>query len=450
MKSIRIIATVACLVVTPTGVAAQNAMSLQQCIDYAQQHSIDIQKRSVEIDQQRNRLNTANNAWLPTVTSSFEENVMPHYSTSNSVVNTTGLPDNVLVSSTALSVNAQMSLYNGGKLKNQKKAEMFNLESLTSQMEKARNDLRIQVACQYMNVLYNQGLADVSMKQVETARELLDKAAILVKEGKRPQSEVATAASQLASCESQWEKDKGNVTLSRVNLAQVMNMENVDALQVADSSLQDGTVPEDVVIPAPESTFSEIVERFPSVLAANTSLKAAKHNTAVQKSALYPEISLFASLGTSYNYTTDNYVKPMLIGFGKQLWTNFGPTVGVRISYTIFNGFSTRNSVRNAQLSEMSARLEQDNARMQLRQELQQAYYNAVTAASTYKAAVKSEEASRIDYDFRQKSYDAGRSTIFELDEVRQKWVKAQNDAVLAKYEYLIRMKILDFYNGEF
>ncbi len=440
----------ACLVVTPTGVVAQNAMSLQQCIDYAQQHSIDIQKRSVEIDQQRNRLNTANNAWLPTVTSSFEENVMPHYSTSNSVVNTTGLPDNVLVSSTALSVNAQMSLYNGGKLKNQKKAEQFNLESLTSQMEKARNDLRIQVACQYMNVLYNQGLADVSMKQVATARELLDKAAILVKEGKRPQSEVATAASQLASCESQWEKDKGNVTLSRVNLAQVMNMENVGALQVADASLQDETVPEDVVIPAPESTFSEIVNRYPSVLAANASLKAAEHNTAVQKSAFYPEISLFATLGTSYNYTSDNYVKPMLMGFGKQLWTNFGPVVGVRISYTIFNGFSTRNSVRNAQLSEMSARLEQDNARMQLRQELQQAYYNAVIAASTYKAAVKSEEASRIDYDYRQKSYDAGRSTIFELDEVRQKWVKAQNDAVLAKYEYLIRMKILDFYNGEF
>ncbi len=438
------------LVVTPTGIVAQNAMSLQQCIDYAQQHSIDIQKRSVEIDQQRNRLNTANNAWLPTVTSSFEENVMPHYSTSNSVVNTTGLPDNVLVSSTALSVNAQMSLYNGGKLKNQKKAEQFNLESLTLQMEKARNDLRIQVACQYMNVLYNQRLADVSMKQVATVRELLGKAAILVKEGKRPQSEVATAASQLASCESQWEKDKGNVILSRVNLAQVMNMENVGALQVADASLQDGMVPEDVVIPAPESTFSEIVDRYPCVLAANASLKAAEHNTAVQKSAFYPEISLFATLGTSYNYTSDNYVKPMLMGFGKQLWTNFSPVVGVRISYTIFNGFSTRNSVRNAKLSEMSVRLERDNARMQLRQELQQAYYNAVTAASAYKAAVKSEEASRIDYDYRQKSYDAGRSTIFELDEVRQKWVKAQNDAVLAKYEYLIRMKILDFYNGEF
>lgn len=450
MKSIHTIVAVACLFASPVCAVAQGTMSLQQCIDYAQQHSIDIQKRNVAIEQQRNSLNTASHAWLPTVTSSLEENVMPHYSTSNSVVNTTGLPDNVPVSSTTLGVNAQMSLYNAGKLKNQKMAEQFNLEALTAQMKKARNDLRIQVAYNYMNVLYNQGLADVSEKQVETARELLDKATILVNEGKRPQSEVATAASQLASYEAQWEKDKGNVLLSRVNLAQVMNMENVDALQVADAGLQDGTVADDIVLPSPESTFPEIVERYPGVLAANASLKAAEYNTAVQKSSFFPEISLFASLGTSYNYTPNSVVKPMLMNFGKQLWTNFGPVIGLKVSYTLFNGFSTRNNVRNAKLSEISARLDQDNARMQLRQELQQAYYNATTAVSAYKAAVKSEDASRIDYDYRQKAYDAGRSTIFELDEARQKWVKAQNDAVLAKYEYLIRKKILDFYNGEF
>ncbi len=450
MKSIHKTVAVACLFAISVCAEAQGTMSLQQCIDYAQQHSIDIQKRRVAIEQQRNKLNTASHAWLPTVTSSLEGEAMPHYSTTNNEINYSEMPDNVAVYSAKLGVDAQMSLFNAGKLKNQKKAEQFSLEALTAQMDKARNDLRIQVACSYMNVLYNQGLADVSGRQVELSQELLDKATVLMNEGKRPQSEVATAASQLASCQSQWEKDKGNVLLCLVNLAQVMNMENVDALQVADAALQEGTVPDNIAIPNAETTFSAIADRYPGVLAANASAKAAEYSTKALRSGFFPEISLYASLGTSYNCTTDDYVSQWLMNFRKQAWVNFSPTIGLKVSYTLFNGFSTRNNVRNAKLSEMTARLDQENARMQLRQELQQAYYNAVTATSTYKAAVKSEEASRIDYDYRQKAYDAGRSTIFELDEARQKWVKAQNDAVLAKYEYLIRMKILDFYNGEF
>ncbi len=450
MKPIYKMVAAACLAAGCGSAAAQGAMSLQQCIDYAQQHSIDIQKRRVAIEQQRNKLNTASHAWLPTVTSSLEGEAMPHYSTTNNEINYSEMPDNVAVYSAKLGVDAQMSLFNAGKLKNQKKAEQFSLEALTAQMDKARNDLRIQVACSYMNVLYNQGLADVSGRQVELSQELLDKATVLMNEGKRPQSEVATATSQLASCQSQWEKDKGNVLLCLVNLAQVMNMEDVDALQVADAALQEGTVPDNIVIPDAETTFSAIADRYPGVLAANAAANAAEYTTKAMRSGFYPEISLFASLGSSYGYTTNENLRPWLMNFGKQVWNNFGPVIGLRVSYTLFNGFATRNNVRNAKLSETAARLDFDNARMQLRQELQQAYYNAVTATGTYKAAVKSEEASRIDYDYRQKSYDAGRSTIFELDEARQKWVQAQNDAVQAKYQYLIRMKILDFYNGEF
>ena len=447
MNLTRKTAALLCTTITSLFTWAQQPMTMQECIDYAMQHNIDIQKRTIGIEQQRNILNTAQNAWQPTVKTSFSESINPHYSTTGGMENTSHLPDNIPVSLTSIGVEAAMSVYDGGRKQSKKKMEEFSLESLTAQMDKARKDLRIQVACSYLKVLYSQKIADVSQKQVELGRDLLQRATILVDEGKSPQSEQATAKAQLATYEAQHEIDKGNILLNLVSLAQIINMADVDALQVADAELERGMVPDSISIPAPENTFSNIADMFPSIRAANADINASDCETKISKSFFLPEISMFASLGTSYAYTTNSEARSYLKDFKGQLWNNFGPTIGLNMSYTLFDGHQRRNNLRNAEHATTLARLQLDSERLKLRQELQNAYYNAIAAISNYKAAVKSEQALKTDYEYQLKAYEAGRSTIFQLDQVRQKWIKAQTDAVLAKYEYIIRRKILDFYS---
>lgn len=447
MNLIRKTAAFLCATIIPLSTWSQQPMSMQQCIDYALQHNIDIHKRAIGIEQQRNILNTAQNAWQPTVKTSLNENISPHYSTTGGLENTTHLPDNIPVSLTSIGVEASMSVYDGGRRHSQKKREEFSLESLTAQMDKARKDLRIQVAYNYLKVLYSQKIAEVSQKQAELGRDLLRRATFMVNEGKSPESEQATARAQLAAYEAQYENDKGNILLNLVNLAQVMNLEDVSALQIADAELDREIIPDSVSIPAPELTFDNIVDNFPSIRAANASINMSEYEMKISKSFLLPEISVFASLGTSYAYTSNSGARSYLKNFSGQLWNNFGPAIGLNISYTLFDGNQRRNNLRNSRFAKTLAQFELDNERIKLRQELQQAYYNAITAINNYKAAVKSEQACKIDYDYQLKAYDAGRSTIFQLEQVRQKWIKAQNDAVLAKYEYIIRRKILEFYS---
>jgi outer membrane protein len=120
--------------------------------------------------------------------------------------------------------------------------------------------------------------------------------------------------------------------------------------------------------------------------------------------------------------------------------------VGLKLSIPVFNAFDTRNKIRRAKASLMDTRLVMDDRKLQLRKNIEQAYYNALTAQKKYAAETKSETANSISYKYAEKKYESGRSTIFDLNQSRQMWFTASENALRAKYEFLIRKKILDIY----
>ena len=420
--------------------AQQHAYTLDECIDYAISHNINVQERALAISQQEIALNTSKNAWLPDLNLDMSQMFGFNNPGAASGNGSVSLAEDG--SATTGSVRASMPLFDGFRIKNQIQADRFSLMSATANLEAAKKDISIQVAAYYLQCLYYKGMADVSRKQVETSREMVRRATIQVEEGKRPRSEQADAEAQLALDEHTLTNDEGQYTLSLLTLAHALNMPDIEGFRIVEDEQALG-LSSDAAFQTPEAIYKSTVDSWPTIMSAQAGIRQSESLLKVRKADYYPQLNLTGSIGTAYY---NMFHQGGLGSFGHQLHSNLGEVIGLSLSYPIFNRFQTRNSVKHASNDIIHQRLALEDAKLKLREDIQNAYYNATVAQKKRQSSVKACEASRISVEYEEIRYEEGRSSIFDLLQARQKFHKAQQDAVQAKYESLIRQKILKFY----
>lgn len=437
----KMITSVAILLAALSAARAQeHAYTLDECIDYAISHNINVQERALAISQQEIALNTSKNAWLPDLNLDMSQMFGFNNPGAASGNGSVSLAEDG--SATTGSVRASMPLFDGFKTKNQIQADRFSLMSATANLEAAKKDISIQVAAYYLQCLYYKGMADVSRKQVETSREMVRRAAILVEEGKRPRSEQADAEAQLALDEHTLTNDEGQYTLSLLTLAHALNMPDIEGFRIVEDEQALG-LSSDATLQMPQTIYESTVDSWPTIMSAQAGIRQSESLLKVRKADYYPQLNLTGSIGTAYY---NMFHQGGLGSFGHQLHSNLGEVIGLSLSYPIFNRFQTRNSVKHASNDIIHQRLALEDAKLKLREDIQNAYYNATVAQKKRQSSVKACEASRISVEYEEIRYEEGRSSIFDLLQARQKFHKAQQDAVQAKYESLIRQKILKFY----
>lgn len=335
-----------------------------------------------------------------------------------------------------------MPIFTCFRIPNQIKADQYSLKAATENLEKAKRDITVSVASYYLNALYYKGLTDIQRRQLELDKDALAKAEALVEAGRKPESEVATARAQVAMTEHSLTDAKGNEIIARLDLIQMLNL-NCDADQFSIVELDTTNLLGDM--PLPETVFAQAVETHPAIMAAKYNLEASKSQLKVAKSALMPTLSVSASYSNSFYHLYDSeFNQP----FGKQLDLNGSEYLGFSLSIPIFNRFSSRNSVRQAHLNVKNYNWTLEETRQNLHKEIQQAYWNAAKARDSYFSAQKASESTAIAYQYEADRFAAGRSTAYDLQSARTKLEKALHDELQSKYEYLIRVKILEFYNG--
>ena len=437
----KMITSVAILLAALSAARAQeHAYTLDECIDYAISHNINVQERALAISQQEIALNTSKNAWLPDLNLDMSQMFGFNNPGAASGNGSVSLAEDG--SATTGSVRASMPLFDGFRIKNQIQADRYSLMSATANLEAAKKDISIQVAAYYLQCLYYKGMADVSRKQVETSREMVRRAAILVEEGKRPRSEQADAEAQLALDEHTLTNDEGQYTLSLLTLAHALNMPDIEGFRIVEDEQALG-LSSDATLQMPQTIYESTVDSWPTIMSAQAGIRQSESLLKVRKADYYPQLNLTGSIGTAYY---NLFHQGGLGSFGHQLHSNLGEVIGLSLSYPIFNRFQTRNSVKHASNEILHQRLALEDAKLKLREDIQNAYYNATVAQKNRQSSVKACEASRISVEYEEIRYEEGRSSIFDLLQARQKFHKAQQDAVQAKYESLIRQKILKFY----
>lgn len=438
MNKLSAIALLACL---SAGLQAQETWSLRRCIDYAIEHNIDIRQAANTAEQSAVEVNTAKWARLPNLNGSANQSW--NWGRTQTAVpdETTGDYSTVYVNTASNGTNMQLStsipLFTGLELPHQYSLAKLNLKAATADLQKAKDDISINIASAYLQVLFNQELHDVALGQVELSLQQCQRIESLAGVGKASSAEVADARARVAQDRMTAVQTKNDYRLSLLTLSQLIELDSPEGFMLESPST---TITPSPVTP-PDDIYQTALTSKASIQAAQYRLEGSKHSVRIAQSGFYPQLNLNGSLGTSY-YSTINRT------FRQQMGDNFSKYLGLSLSVPLFNRLATRNRVRTARLQQENYALQLENAKKTLYKEIQQAWYNATAAESKYASSHAATLASEESFRLMTQKYENGKANAVEFNEAKQNLMKAQSDELQAKYEYLFRTKILDFYKG--
>lgn len=433
-----ITATVA-LLLMPASVLAQQQWSLRQCIDYAVEHNIQVKQREVSRMQRELDVNTAKNSRLPDLSASASESFS--FGRGLTAQNTYS---NTNTSSTSFNLSSSVPLFTGYRIPRTLEMQKLNLEAATADLEKAKNDIRMQVAQAYVQILYNLELCEVANRQIEIDSMHVHRLTEMMKNGKASGTEVAQQEASLAQSRLTATQADNDYRLSLLSLTQLLELPSPEGFTISREVNQE-LWNEVHTLPSPDVIYQEALIIKPEIQAEQSRLASSAKNIDIAKSAKLPSLSLSGGLGTNY-YKTSGLPGDK---FFKQLNNNFSQFLGLSLNVPIFNRFETRNNIKNAQLSQYNQQLQLDNVKKNLYKEIQQAYYNAVTSEAKYQSSEQAKRSQEEAFRLMSAKYEYGKANITEFNEAKNNLMKAESDLVRAKYEYLYQNALIEFYRGK-
>lgn len=430
---------ISALLVIAFTVKAQQPWTLQQCIDYAMEHNVNILQSQLQQQNADYQLKMSQNAWLPSVNASASEGFGFGQSPSYTGVY---VSDNSSSASVGLSVS--VPLFQGLNLYNTNKANQLNLQATTQDLEAAKRELRLAIMAYYMEVIYCKELKGVAKKQLELSQSQHQRTQELFEVGRLPESNVYESAAQVASDKASLTEAQNNLMLRLLDLAQALEIDNTEDFDVV---APESFISDELPLTSPQNTIQHALNHQPEILAAQLRLQQAHYDLKAAKSAWYPSLSFYGGYSNGYYhyFTNDNANIP----FSQQLKTNGRTQLGLSLNIPIFNSMQTKYRVKMTELGIENQQLNIENTSKKLKKEIQQAYYNAVAAKEKFVAAENSLKSSQLAYDFAQAGFEAGKTTLMELNESKNRLYKAESSLLQAKYEYLYRCKVMAFYNEE-
>lgn len=416
---------------------AQKQWDLKQCIEYAIEHNLTIKQQEAAKDESAVDLNTAKWSRLPNLSGSASHSF--NFGRSLQMDNTY---QQLNTQNTGLNLSTSIPLFTGMQIPNQIALSKLNLKAAVEDLNKAKEDISIQVTSAYLQVLFNEELAKVAHEQVALSEEMLKQKTAFFKVGKASEAELYEAKSRAAQDQLSAVQADNEYRLALLDLSQLLELPTPEGFSIVSPSIDEDK--DFSILTSPADIYSEALLIKPSIKAAQYRVEGAQKSIRIAQSGYYPQLSLGAGIATSY-YNVSGRENG---NFGAQLRDNFSQYIGLSLNIPIFNRFSTRNQVRKARIQQTTLSWQLEDAKKALYKEIQQAYYNAVNAESKFESSRTADEAAKASFNLMKEKYANGKATSTEFNEARTNWLKAVSDRIQAKYDYLFRTKILDFYKG--
>jgi outer membrane protein len=453
---------------------AQNIWTLEECIQYAIDHNIQVKQQALNSEYQKNQLLSSKLSILPSVNASayeslrFGRNVDPYtneFTEDNS-------------QSFNSEISAQMNLFNGGQRYHEIRKSNLNLQISLKDLEKAENDIAVNIANAFFNVLYNEELLDVSIAQLETTRSQVENTEKLVNAGSLAQGNLLEVQSQLANEELQVVNAENALNLAYLTLTQYMELDSVSGFRINRPLID--PIQEATILPEVNQVFAEAKMIMPEIQSSELNSFVAQKDLSLARSSYYPSLVLSASYGSGYSNARkeiDQIIAstPVLIGYGidntngnlfdvyqygfdytyrtrpfsDQFRDNASASVSIGLSIPLFNGWQVKTAVNNAKINLETARYNEELTRKQLYREIQQAYADASAAMKKYIATKKALEAMRESFRYTQQRFDVGLVTSVDYNISKNQLNQTESELIRAKYEFVFKSKILDFYRGQ-
>ena len=412
--------------------------SLRKCVDYAVEHNISIKQRENVKRQQQLQLSNAKNSRLPNLDGSVSQNFSFGRGLTSDNTYT-----NKSTSSTSFSLGTSVPLFTGLRIPNMIKLNQLNLEASTADLEKAKNDISVQVAQAYVQILYSMEIADVARRQVSIDSMQVVRLQAMIDNGKASDAELAQQKATLAQGRLTATQAQNQYEQAVLTLTQLLELPSADKFTVERPKV--GNIDSNNEKYSVEAIYAEALGVKPEVRAEELRLKGSEYNINIARSGWYPQLSLSAGLGTNY-YKTSGFKGE---SFSDQMKNNFSQYIGLNLSVPIFNRFQTRNSVRSAKIERETQQLQLDNVKKSLYKEIQLACQAANAASAKYASSIEAGKSSNAAFRLMQAKYENGKANITEFNEAKNNLMKAESDLAQAKYEFVFQTTLVDFYRGK-
>lgn len=406
--------------------------TLDSCISYALDNNLTVKSRQNEIASGQLDITAARDRHLPNVNAYASQS----FSYGRGLTSDNTYTDRN-TSNFGWGVNMSLPLFQGLSAVRQTKYAQANLRALVEELEAAKDDITLNVISAYLQVLYAGEMCRVAEEQLRLGLVEQSRREELLAAGKIPELDLVEAQSQVAQNRLSLVNAQNDRTLALVDLAQLLELPDIDGFDIAPVE-DDG-----LTLFSPDEVYNRALESNHSVLAARRRVEAADRNISLARSSYLPSLSFNAGIGSNY-YTVSGFTSE---SFAKQMNHNFNKSIGFSLSVPLFDAFSTRNNVRRAKIQRLNADLQYETTERALYKNIQQAYYQAQGATEKLRAAEISEDATRRAFEAMQEKYDFGRANSTEYEQARSNYVRAASEAVQAKYESILRRRILAFYN---
>ncbi len=425
---------------------SQKKWGLKECVDHALKNNITVQQNLLNVGLAEINVKDAKGNFLPNLSANtgnsfnFGSGFDP---VSQNRVNTSFFGGNI-------GVNSGVMIFNGFRNLNVYKQAQLGVERSKLTLEEIQNSISLLVVNGYLNILFakeNLGVARVqariSKKQVEAAQERFDGGLI-------PKGDLLNVQSTAANDQQNVVTQENALTIALLNLAQLLQVPTED-FDIQEINV--GNPAAVLLYNDAQGVFEKALLTQPQIKNAELGIKNAEYNIEIAKGAFLPSIS--GSLFLSTNYAYD--LKDGSVRFGStlnedlfnQINANLGYGFGFNVNIPIFNRFQTKNNVDRQFVNKEISKVTLDNAKLQLQQNIEQAFTETKAALKAYEAAKISLDSQKEAFKNAQESYNLGAMTLFDFDLVRNRLVNAESTLIRNKYDFVFKTKVLQFYNGD-
>lgn len=453
-----------------TGLNAQQRWSLQQCVEYATKNNLSIKQAQNQIKTAALTLKQNQANRLPQINASVSGGVQ----FGRTIDPTTNSFNSQSITSNSLSLSGGVPVYNGGQIKNNILQSRIDIEAITYDAKTTANTLALNVAANYLNVLLAEEQLTIARTQLEQSRLQLAQTEKLIEAGSRPRNERLDALSQVALNEQTVVDAENQVTLNYLALKQLMLLDPAQDLQIEhpEITIPANANPEAFVV---EEIYNGALGTQPQILAGQKRRESALIGIDLAKAGMLPSLSLFGNLNSyassrAYNYgvqsrrilqtaffngqpITFEVESQIPVQLNRQAWTdqinqNFGQSVGVQLSIPIFNNNRNRINMERARIVVDGVDLTNEQAKQQLKTDIQTAVASARAARRSYLATQAAEAASRLALESAQQRFEIGAANQLDFNTARNNLTNAQINLTRAKYQYIFNLKQVEFYQG--
>lgn len=456
------------LVYNTSTVQAQEQWNLETCINTAWANSLQLKQTAINGQQAQLNAKQAKWAQWPSINGSIRHGLNFGRSidlTSYQFVNNANQSTNI-----SLSIN--VPIYQGLRLRNTIKQSQIDIQANLKDEQQLKEDLALNVAQAYLSILLAEENAKVLKEQTKVTQAQYEQTLKMIEAGALPENTKYDLEAQLALDEENIVRAENSVILAYLTLKTTMNIDPAQEMTIEYTEIE---VPESTELLTLDGVYDEAKGNQANLLASKLREESAQYGVRIAKGSLVPNISAYSSLGTNYSSVGRRIngvdtVQQVLTGdlagapftfnidqevpryennpFFNQLGQNFSQSVGIQVQIPIFNGLQSRIAIERAELGVELARLNTKTLEVQLKSNVQRALTDVQAAEKRLKAAEKSLVATRASVENTRKRYQLGVVNSFELTSVQNRLISVESNVLQAKYDYIFKLKILDYYRG--